>query len=79
MRGLTIYLWTVGLGLAGLIAVFWVSGGPPNSTARRPLDVTMAYSCGYLDGISHAPIVPPKHLDWCGEYTKIAHENGFNP
>lgn len=52
---------------------------PGASTPRRPLDVTMAYSCGYMDGISHAPIVPPKHLDWCDEYTKIAHENGFNP
>lgn len=55
------------------------------SNPRRALDVTKAYGCGYIDGISHVPIShapiapPPENMDWCDEYTKIAHENGFNP
>lgn len=61
------------------IASYLVSPTGSIAAAARPKDVAMAYACGYLDGISHAPITPPKHLDWCDEYTKTAHENGFNP
>lgn len=65
--------------LGFIVADISTFGGHSPAAAMRPKDVTMAYSCGYLDGISHAPITPPKHLDWCDEYTEIAHANGFNP